>query len=334
MKARLAALVALSLAGCDFGGAFEAYCAETGRCAADAGADGGADAGANTDAGLDAGVDAGFDAGLDAGSDAGHGLDAGAPDAAVPMDAGSGSDAGDPLSGANQGDGGVLPGCAMSSFFVGAGFDGVANECVLQSVLAQKPNGAGSDLGCSLPVTVVSVPAGVSLFRDTSCAQTPTVSSIKGIRADRFGDFQWFVSATSGGFTVSSSVARFTATAGLTVSPVRLPLDQCTLVEVVARDVQGAPVAAATQTPVSLSLRQGSAVMASCGGVAQFAAGASVMLVGVRPTSLTEVTLTAAGALFVDGGVTAALAVCAGPGATCSSSPDCCQGACSSNQCQ
>ena len=233
------------------------------------------------------------------------------------------------LAGANQGDGGVLPGCAMNRFFPGGTFDAIAGECTIQSMQALKPVG-GADLNCTQPIDVFSVPEGMEVFGDSSCGSPPRVSALQSVRAMSFGSFRWFVSVTSGGFTISSPVLTSLFKANLAGSGRVIPAGVCSPVVLSATRVGGTPAPAAEETAVSVSVANGT----RCGTAPRFAASAATVTVDVKPNpGASMVTLTASGPLF-ENELTLSFPVCIDTGNACSLSSQCCTGNCAADLCR
>ncbi len=343
MKRVLVVAVCAGLWACDFDGAFNSYCEQTGRC------DGGA---SSEDAGLGGGGGTtgggggtttgggGGTTGGGGGSTTGGGGGAMGGGGGGAMGGGGGTTGGGggtmaTLPGANQGDGGVMPGCAFNRLWI-TGFDtGETNDCTPVTISAQKPNGAGNDVSCQLPMTVVSDPTpGFTLYGDLSCTVSPKASTGRGARPSRFGTYLWYAGVTSSGFTITSSVADFTATATLSLDAGTgsVQLGKCNYLEISATGL-GLPAAAAAETPVAIDLRQGGTGLTNC-GADRFRAGDSSFFVGVEPSSMAQVSITASGPLFTTGVNVQLPVTCSGAGAFCMNSGECCSNACVGSSCQ
>lgn len=192
-----------------------------------------------------------------------------------------------------------MPGCAFNRLSVSGFGTGETNECTPVTVTAPKPNGAGNDVFCQLPMTAPSAPSpGFVLYGDLSCSQPLKASTGRGAKPTRFGTYLWYASVTSGTFTISSPLASFTATAALDAGTGPLTLGQCNLIEISATGL-GLPAPAAEDTPVTIDLRQGGTGLANC-GANQFRAGDSSFFLGVQPTSTVPVSVTVSGPLFTN----------------------------------
>lgn len=220
--------------------------------------------------------------------------------------------------------------CTTHRFWPGSTIDHVAGECFTQSIQARKFDETGLDVTCTLPTSIVSSPAGMQLFRTSSCTGSPQVSSMLGARSSSFGEFTWYVWATSdGGHVVSSPEISTLISASLRVDagPMPLVIGECNAVEVTAHGVDGGYAVAAADTAPQISIMQGASTRSNCGET-QFSVGNAAMVVGVLPMSAGPVTLTVSHVVFPDG-VTVSLPVCRAAAATCGDNTECCSGTCS-----
>ncbi|MGV3621738.1 MAG: hypothetical protein ACO1OB_13015, partial [Archangium sp.] len=205
---------------------------------------------------------------------------------------------------------------------------GGVGDCIPQSMLPQRPAG-GSDTTCLVETTLVAVPAvGLQLFGNSACNQPPTVRDSDYVRSTHFGNYQWFVSATSQGFTVSSPVISKAITARLELDGGTQPLvpEQCNYLQVFARGAGGVLAYAAVDTSPSITISQNATLRQGCGET-KFLAGSASMVVGVQPVAGGDVTLTISSPLFTTG-ISRTIPVCKLSSAACASPGECCSGIC------